>query len=169
MDDILDISVEIVTLDKIEVLVNLLEKYDYEFSQYEYRDVDDNGLYKSMDLKHYLIKENGIGYFIKVDSRLAGFVLISNHDENEKNIKYSIEEFFIMYKYKRQGVGTYVINYVFNEYKGKWQLTYAQKNKPANEFWNKVVKNYTNDIYEKNKDWMKYNDGITRDELIFET
>jgi predicted acetyltransferase len=165
----MDILIESVSLLEKEVLGNLMEKYGYEFSQYESTDVDNNGLYGYKDLEKYITKENGDAYFIKVNDKLAGFVMVNDHMDTHIEVKYSIEEFFVMYKYKKLGIGTYVIKYIFNKYKGKWQITYAQKNKPANNFWNKIVKNYTNGNYEKIEDHKKYNDGIIRDKLVFDT
>jgi len=161
------IQVELIPSEKKDILQNLLEKYYYEFSQYELTDVDDNGLYSSKNLDTYLTEKKGFSYFIKVNNKLAGFILIDKNKEIQK--EYSINEFFVMYKYKKLGVGTYAIKQIFNKYKGKWYITYAQINKPANKFWNKVVKEYTYGKYELIENHMKYNDGIIRDKLVFYT
>jgi predicted acetyltransferase len=111
---IMNISITLVTKDEKEVLKNLLEKYDYEFSQYEDMDVNNLGLYGYKYLDHYWTDKNRFAYFIKVNEKLAGFIMINNHSETEKETDYSIAEFFVMYKYKRMGVGTYAIKYIFN-------------------------------------------------------
>jgi len=41
----MDISIELVKKDEKEILKNLLEKYCYEFSQYNEKDVNNLGLY----------------------------------------------------------------------------------------------------------------------------
>ena len=36
-----------------------------------------------------------------------------------------------------------------DKYKGKWEIRTLLKNKPAQDFWRKVVKNASNGIYEE--------------------
>jgi predicted acetyltransferase len=165
----MDISITQVSKDEKEILKNLLEKYSYEFSQYEDTDVNDFGLYGYTYLDHYWTDKNRFAYFIKVNGKLAGCIMVNDYGETEIKTDFSMAEFFVMYKYKRLGAGTYAVKYIFGKHKGKWQITYAQKNKPANEFWNKVVKEYTGGNFEKNENHKKYDDGLIRDLLIFDT
>ena len=165
----MNIEIKKVTVDEKEILKNLVEKYDYEFSQYEDKDVNDLGLYGYEYIDHYCTEESRFAYFIKIDCKLAGFIMISNWNDTNYGTEYSMSEFFIMYKYKRLGVGKYSVKYIFDNFKGKWQITYAQKNKPAMEFWNNVVNTYTNGNYRKIENFKKYDDGLIRDILIFET
>jgi len=165
----MDIKIEKVTIDEKEILKNLMEKYDYEFSQYEKKDVNDLGLYGYKYIDHYWTEENRHAFFIKVDKKLAGFILVNKNGDNNFHTDYSIAEFFVMYKYKRLGVGSYSVNYIFDKFRGKWQITYAQINKPASAFWNKTVNAYSKGKYEKIENFKKYDDGLKRDILIFET
>ena len=162
----MDISIIPVSKNEKEILRNLLEKYEYEFTQYENKDVNEYGLYEN-NIDNYWIDKNKYSFFIKVDSMLAGFIMIDNHCYIDVGTEYSIAEFFVMYKYKRLGVGKYSINYIFDKFKGKWSISYAQKNKPALEFWNKMVNNYTKGNYKKIENYFKFNDGLIRDLLIF--
>lgn len=63
-------NIELVTVavDEKEILRNLLEKYDYEFSQYDQRDVNHLGLY-GYDYLDYYWTEEGRHAFL---SRLMG-------------------------------------------------------------------------------------------------
>jgi predicted acetyltransferase len=161
------IQIELVSIDKKEILINLFEKYNYEFSQYEDTDVEDNGLYPLKNLDTFFAEETGFAYFIKANNKFAGFILVDKHKDSV--VDYSINEFFVMYKYKRKGVGTYGIKNICNKHKGKWEIKKKKKNKPANEFWNTIVNDYTNGRFEIIKDHFKYNDGLIRDKLIFNT
>ena len=55
-----------------DIMMNLLEKYLYEFSQWEKIDVNDNGLYRYEYLDCYFEENNRCIYFIKVDEKIAG-------------------------------------------------------------------------------------------------
>ena len=71
-----------------DTVMNLLEKYLYEFSQWEKTDVNDNGLYGYEYLDCYFEEKNRFPYLIKVDGKLAGFILVSDYPEvpEEKRI-----------------------------------------------------------------------------------
>jgi predicted acetyltransferase len=167
----MEISVEIVKKEEKEILRNLLEKYDYEFSQYNDCDVNNLGLYGFDYLDNFWTEENWFPYFIKVDSKLVGFAMVSDYPEIKLGTNYSLHNFFIMYKYRKQGIGKYVVKYILNKYKGKWQLKYHPKNEISNIFWNKIIGEYTNGKYEIIKDNTEsiYEDGTIGHVLIFET
>lgn len=61
------------TADDKEILRNLLEKYQYKFSQWDNRDVNRLGLYGHDYLDNYWTEPNRWAFFILSGSRLAGF------------------------------------------------------------------------------------------------
>jgi predicted acetyltransferase len=165
--DKMEIKIIQVSREQKEILRNLMEKYDYEFSQYENMDVNDIGLYGYNYIDHYWTEENRYAFFIKINGKLAGFIMVNNIDETEMKTNFSMAEFFIMYKYKRLGIGAYAVKNIFEKFKGKWEITYAQNNIPANKFWNKIVYEYTNGKYKKIADYKNFDDGLKRDALVF--
>jgi len=157
----MDISIVPVKIGEKEILRNLLEKYDYEFSQYDNRDVNDLGLYGYDYLDCYWTEENRFPFFVKVNGKLAGFIMVNDYLESKINTNYTLSEFFIMYKYRRQGIGKYVVNNIFNKFKGKWQLKFHPKNEVSKNFWLKTIDEYTKGKYEiiKNDPESTYDDG----------
>jgi predicted acetyltransferase len=118
----MNISLELVKIEEKEMLKNLGEHYIYDLSQYSSIDVNDLGLYDNLDdLELYWTEENRYPFFIKVDNRLAGFILVYDGRQIEEiESNYAIDDFFVMYKYKRQGIGKYCARYIFDKFKGKW-------------------------------------------------
>ena len=57
---------------------------------------------------------------------------------------YEIAEFFVLNKYRKLKAGTYMANKMFEKYKGKWEIRTLLKNKSAQEFWKKTIKDYSN-------------------------
>jgi predicted acetyltransferase len=167
----MDISIVPVSKDEKEILRNLLEKYDYEFSQYHKKDVNDLGLYGYDYLDNYWTENNRFAYFIKVDNKLAGFIMVNDYPIVNLETNYTMADFFVMYKYRKTGVGTFVVKSTFEKYKGRWGLMYHPKNIPSKYFWNKVVHEYTNGKYETIKDNKEanYEDGTVSEILVFET
>lgn len=60
-------NIELVAIDvnEKEILRNLLEKYDYEFSQYDQRDVNDLGLYGYDYLDNYWTEEGIVSSIVR--------------------------------------------------------------------------------------------------------
>jgi predicted acetyltransferase len=142
------ITVDLVKRDEMEILRNLLEKYRYEFSQYDDTDVNNLGLYGYDYFDNYWTEENRYPFFIKADGQLAGFAMINDYPDIKIDMDYSMAEFFIMYKYRKLGVGKYAAKYIFNKLKGKWQLKLHPKNIISEKFWIKIIDEYTNGNYE---------------------
>lgn len=65
-----------VSMHQKMVLRHLLELYQYDFSEFDYADVNEYGLYDYKFLDHYWTEPDRIPFFIKVDERYAGFVLL---------------------------------------------------------------------------------------------
>ena len=171
MKNYMNISIDLVSKGEKEILRNLLEKYDYEWSQYDNRDVNDFGLFGYDYLDNYWTEENRFPYFIKVKDKLAGFVMVNDYPIKNMETKYSMSEFFVMYKYRKMGVGTYVAKEIFEKHRGKWGLMYHPKNTISKIFWNKVVEEFTKGIYKTIKDNKEayYDDGTIAEILLFDT
>jgi predicted acetyltransferase len=159
-----------VGINEKEILKNLLEKYDYDFSQYDNRDVNKMGLYGYKYLDHYWTDKNRWAFFILVDENLAGFAMVNDIPEAREETDYSMSEFFIMYKYRRCGVGKYAAKKVFDMFKGKWQLKRHPKNIGSVYFWDNVVNEYTRSNYRLVKSYpnSEYADGTLGDIFFFE-
>ena len=137
-------EVEIVEIkeEEKEVLLNLIEKYLYEFSQWEKTDVNVEGNYGYEYLDCYFEEENRYPYFIKVDGKLAGFAMISDYPEvPEETTDYCLSELFVMHKYRRGGVGRKAVNSVLVKHHGKWQLKRHPHNTVSVKFWYYLICN----------------------------
>jgi predicted acetyltransferase len=167
----MNISLEPVKIEEKEILKNLGELYIYEVSQYSPIDVNELGLYDDLDdLDLYWTNENRHPFFIKVDGNLAGFVLVCDERQIEEiESNYAIDDFFVMHKYKRHGVGKYCAKYVFEKFKGTWQIWFHPNNKAANKFWTNAVDEYTKGAFEVKKNNVPYYDGTIGNTLVFDS
>lgn len=162
-----------VTADKKDVLNNLTEKYLYEFSQWDKTDIGEDGLYGYEYLDCYFTEENRFPYFIKVDGKLAGFVLVNDYPEVEgRKTDFGLSEFFILYKYRRNGVGREAFRQVLDKHHGKWQLKRHPHNLASVHFWDKVIDELTDKNYELIRSYpdrrADYGDGTPADVFFFE-
>lgn len=144
-----------ITIQKVEyehksTLRNLLELYKYDFSEFDPEDVNENGLYDYKYLDHYWTEEGRHPFFIRVDGKLAGFVLVRMMGTNEHNQPiYSVAEFFVMKKYRKLGVGMTASTEVFNRFRGIWKVAQIENNIPAQIFWKKAIERYTNNNFQE--------------------
>ena len=83
---------------------------------------------------------------------------------------YQIEEFFVMYKYRRSGVGKQAFFEVLDKHKGRWQLYYHPKNTTSADFWQRVINEYTKGQYKliKSHPQIVYDDGLLGDVFFFD-
>jgi predicted acetyltransferase len=88
-------------------------------------------------------------FLVRVDGNLAGFVLVAryNYLTGQKDT-WVMAEFFIMRKYRRQGVGDSVAAYIFDQFPGGWQVGQITENTPATAFWRKVISRYSHNNYQ---------------------
>jgi predicted acetyltransferase len=167
----MNIKIAKIKISQKEIVRNLLEKYLYEFSQYRESDTNELGLYGFPYLDNYWTENNRWPYFIKFNNKIIGFVFINDYPEVNLETDYTMSEFFIIYKYRKQGIGKYCVNYLFKKHKGKWQVTFHPKNKISKSFWINVIKEYTKGKYKIYKDLeeVKFEDGTIGYVIVFNT
>ena len=169
---LMDISLKQAQPKDRKILSNLLEKYSYEFSQYDSRDVNKLGLYGYQYLDYYWTEQNRWAYFIYVGKNLAGFVMVNDYSEIPgRRTDFVMSEFFVMHKYRRSGAGTQAFFGVLDLHKGSWQLKRHPLNIPSVHFWDKAVSEYTNGKYEVilSCPGTEYDDGTLADVFFFES
>ncbi|WP_336780343.1 GNAT family N-acetyltransferase [Paenibacillus illinoisensis] len=126
------------------IIQNLMQFYIYDFSEFIHCDVEGDGLFKPYPyLEDYWIEvDHRFPYVIKQEHNYIGFVLVRCIGSEERKY-FSIAEFFIMKKYRKEGIGTAVAKQLFDMHKGHWEVHQLENNVPAQRFWNKVIHEYT--------------------------
>lgn len=143
-------NIEKVTLDKKEILFNLLQFALYDGSQYIENNLDENGKFQYTWFNNYFTDKDREAYFIKNNNEYIGFVMINENLKLNKPGK-SIAEFLIMPNFRRHHIGKQVAIEIFNKYKGYWEVEPIQNSNQAYLFWEKTIKEYTNNNYSKEK------------------
>lgn len=163
----MDIRLEKASQDQKALLNNLMEFYCYDFSELLHTDVDGDGLFKYKYLDQYWTEEGRHPYFILVDGRYAGFVLINQHFlVLEAENGHSIAEFFVMRKYRRRGIGQQIAQKAYELFPGPWEVSVVEFHKDAVAFWERTIKNYTRNRYKLHS--KEYKDKV-RKIFIFNT
>ena len=162
------IELQPVSQEEKHILGNLLEKYLYEFSQYELMTFNEEGLFDYNYLDYYWTEKGRAAYFIRVDGKLAGFVMVYRHAEcKARPADWSVAEFFVAYPYRRKGAGSAAMAEIFSRYKGNWQIMYHPKNVTSAAFWQGVAKRGASGPVELLEGDDPYDDGSPAQVLCF--
>lgn len=149
-------------------LENLLEKYNYEFSQYDKTRFDADGLFGYEWLPTYFEgNDDRAAYLIYADENLAGFALINRIAECGRPLDWAIAEFFVAYPFRRSGVGSAAMEQIFARHSGRWQIKYHSKNLPSVAFWNGIARRYADGPVETLRGTEDYADGTPAAVLCF--
>lgn len=125
-----------------EVLRKMLEEYEREISP------ESEGEYKYFD--SYWEKDNRWSFFIMLDDKIAGFVLVNEYCLVEVGAK-DMSEFYIKKEYRRQRIGLKAAHKVFDKFLGKWEVREIVENPKARQFWLKVINEYTGGEFKETK------------------
>jgi predicted acetyltransferase len=160
------VKIEKIPIEEKSVLRQLMELYSYDFSEYDQADVNNHGFYGYHRIDHYWTEEERVPYFIKVDDKYAGFVLVSEFPADDSDTMFwSITEFFVMKKYRRKGIGKYAACYVFDLHRGPWEVSQVYENEMSRYFWEDVISEYTGNQFEIKK---QFKDGFERQFVYFD-
>ena len=131
------------TENQMPILANLLERYAYDFSEYWKFDIGDNGFYGYEGLPLFWTNPHRYPYLIYVENKIAGLVMVQKGSPiSDDNEVWDIAEFFIMKKYKKQGIGTEVAHQIWSQFEGRWQVRVLIENQIANKFWSQAIKKF---------------------------
>ncbi|GAB6990020.1 GNAT family N-acetyltransferase [Paenibacillus pini] len=147
----MDFRLELVPPQRKHVINALMQLYFYDFTRYLDIDVNEDGLYPEYpDIEDYWT--SGLGkhvYLITHGSKPAGFALVDRLIADSEG-DYYMTEFFIMNKYRRNGLGTWAAHTLFDRFQGRWKVTQVRSNTAAQAFWRRVIDSYTFGEYTEN-------------------
>lgn len=131
------------------ILANLLELYAHDFTEFLPIDLRSNGRFEYQDLSRYWRDPDHHPFLIKAAGKLGGLVLI-RRDESVARAEplWDLAEFFVVRRYRRQGVGTSMAHEVWRRFPGRWQVRVMEANLPGQHFWQRAITQFTGDAVE---------------------
>jgi predicted acetyltransferase len=145
----MNLEISPVVMEEKEILWRLLQLYLYDFSEFDAADPDNTGCYPYDYFERYWDEPGRFPFFMRVDGRLAGFALVRQFETPDYGKVTDLAEFFVMKKYRRQGVGRQAAFQIFDRFPGLWQVEQIEANTPAQVFWRKVIGEYSNGAYQE--------------------
>ena len=135
------------TKDHRSVLRALFELYAHDFSPMTGADVNAHGTYTDdnflegwwddyADVFH--------PFLLAVDGKWAGFAFVEegSYITSGEDRHWLMEEFFVIGKYRNQGIGEWFARALFDTFRGTWEVGEIAANTGAQQFWRKVIRRY---------------------------
>jgi len=125
----------------IHVLYNLAQGYEAEFSNLTKEMPDQDGKFK---IHQYPVNQYVL-YLCYKDANPIGFAII----DLASNPACDIYEFYVVPAVRKQNIGKNFAFYLFDTYKGIWQIRQIDGAEGSTSFWRKVINEYTNGNYKE--------------------
>ena len=119
----------------------MLELYQHDLSDIWDQDLDSHGEY-GYALDRYWDTDGFHVFVTTVDSKYAGFALVNQEVRIGTHGNW-MDQFFVLKKYRHQGVSQFLAHTVFAALPGRWEVGQLPENVPAQFFWREVIGKYT--------------------------
>lgn len=135
-----DLEMHRARADEQAIIANLLQLYVYEFSASLAIDVGDDGRFPWDGLEEYWNDDTLHPFLFKTGTKLAGFALVQRISvvTGDPNV-WDMEDFFVVERYRRNGIGKAVMSRIFREFSGRWEIRVLAGNDRALSFWRHVI------------------------------
>ena len=126
------------------LLEALFQLYCYDFSEILGLDVGDDGRFPGPALGGYFTDPRRHAFLIRVDGKPAGFALVNEGSRlsGDASVR-DMAEFFVMRRYRRQGVGEGAAHLLFDRFRGRWEVREKLENTAGTAFWRRIIARYT--------------------------
>ncbi len=134
--------------DDAATIGNLMQLYLHDLSAYGRWPIGGDGRFAYPRLPLYWSEEGkaeGRAPFIFfAEGELAGFALRNGHSRlGHPEPVSSVAEFFVLRRWRGQGVGGVAARALFDPVAGAWEVAQLRRNVPARAFWLNVIADYT--------------------------
>jgi predicted acetyltransferase len=122
------------------LLANLLQLYCHDFSESIDIEIGPDGKYPYDSLPLYWTEPHRHPFLIMVNGTPAGFALVKRAGTStDFNTIWDMEEFFVVRRYRRRGIGTKIAKEVFKRHLGRWEIRVLASNQSGLHFWDRAI------------------------------
>lgn len=132
------IEIRLAELSERQVVRNLMELYQHDFSELDGTELDEHGRYGYEGLDLFWEHPAWSAFVMKVDQHWAGFVLTNDEVLIKGNMR-AIAEFFVVRKYRGQGLATKAAEKIMTMHPAQWEVCVIEENPAARNFWETLI------------------------------
>ena len=123
-----------------QLLNGLAQLYAYDFSAMSEATIGSDGLFPAMRCFDEIWTDpDRHAHLIKMDAEPAGFAIVRRTGKDV----FDMEQFFVLRKFRRRGVGRDAAQLLFRSFPGQWTVEQITANTGAQIFWRTVIAEYT--------------------------
>ncbi len=128
-----------------------MQLYLYDIATIDEWDLGDDGLFGNLETieRFWSATDERRSFLIRVDGKLAGFVLIRRGSYFGDLEARELSEFFVLRRYRRRGVGERPARMVFETFPGRWEVRELGANVEAHAFWRTIIGRFTGGAFEE--------------------
>jgi len=146
------VSLVPVTQPSRVALDNLMQLYVHDWSELLSLDVGPDGRFGAPSLDPYFREDDHHPFLIEVDGHLAGFVLVVARSRITGTVGvHDMAEFFVLRRYRRQGVGLAAAAAAFARFAGRWEVRQRDENVAATSFWRRAIDHFTAGCFQEDR------------------
>lgn len=119
----------------------MLELYQHDLSNIWDQELDANGQY-GYELDRYWTDKDCRPFVALVDGHYVGFALVDRAVKVGSD-GYWMDQFFVVKKYRRLGVGSALATQVLQALPGRWEVGQMPENMAAQAFWRQLIGSFT--------------------------
>ena len=131
------------------LLRRLYELYAHDFSPMTGAEIGGEGWWTEADFLAGWPEAGPDIYLFQADGNWAGFAWVGLGSYATPGLAQHtlMEEFFMLRKYRRHGLGEHFARQLFDRYPGEWEIGELAANVSAQAFWRRVIGRYTGDRF----------------------
>jgi predicted acetyltransferase len=128
-------------------LLRMLELYQHDLSDIWDQELDSNGEY-GYPLERFWQAPECHPFVALLNGHYAGFALVDGATKIASSGQW-MDQFFVLKKHRRAGVGKAIALKVFSELPGYWEVGQMTGNSSAQAFWKQVIAEHTGGNYKQ--------------------
>lgn len=144
----LNIEITRITKEQKETFLNLYNLYLYDLSEFTLEDPTDNNTFDPTNTYLYLERAELQSYFIEYDRKIVGFILVCASPFVPEDVDYTVQELFILKKYRGTKIASITVEKVLGQLSGKISICQLAANQRAVAFWKKYYREHHIDYVE---------------------
>ena len=126
--------------DQQALLANLLQLYCHDFSEFLDVEIGPDGKYPYDSLPLYWTEPHRHPFLVRVNGAPAGFAFVKRAaTSTDFKTIWDMEEFFVVRRYRRRGIGTRIAKEVFKRHFGRWEIRVLASNHSGLHFWKRTI------------------------------
>ncbi|MBT2284895.1 GNAT family N-acetyltransferase [Paenibacillus polymyxa] len=138
----MNVQIKSILAEQKELFLNLYNLYLYDLSEFSGEDLLKEGKYDPTNIYLYLERDELHPFLIKYEGKVIGFVLVCSPPYVPEGVDYTVQELFLVKKYRGQGLAAQVIDLVFAQFRGTFKVEQLANNAAAVSFWKRYYEQH---------------------------